>query len=482
MSSTAAVRRTTSSKQPPQKRDASDGPINRRIASPLGSSSSRAASLSASFVDRGHFELATGLASDHAAIQHLIGTIFPASIRDAFGSSLDDPFYEPKDRLIIRHNGQIVAHVHLAERVMHFGPVSLPTTAIVGLGTLPEFRGRGLARSLMTAAERAMRDDGAVLGLLSTRIPHFFAAHGWAVCGRCSHSRASTRDVLAHLSARGVPPAEGAACIRPWRQVELPGLMRLHAERTARSFGPLERTEAYWRWLISRQEFDQIFVALDGPDHMDWASLESPIAGYVVIRDDRILELYARPGDTRPTSILETRVPSIAEQLLARACGEAIERDYHGIQMHAAPDDPLHQLFVESSGAVTHHEAYQGEVFMARLLDAPGFVRRMADELQRRAVEGSLPRSVELGLCVDGQKQRLVVTRRSARLERGNLGRSYLRMNSQEFTRLMMGHLDVAEAVAQGRIESSTRLALEMAEILFPRVPYWRAPWDDLAC
>jgi hypothetical protein len=55
-------------------------------------------------------------------------------------------------------------------------------------------------------------------------------------------------------------------------------------------------------------------------------------------------------------------------------------------------------------------------------------------------------------------------------------------MNSQEFTRLMMGHLDVAEAVAQGRIESSTRLALEMAEILFPRLPYWRAPWDDVAC
>ena len=48
--------------------------------------------------------------------------------------------------------------------------------------------------------QRRMAEDGAAVGLLRTDIPHFFRRHGWAVCGRHSHSRAGAREVLAELS------------------------------------------------------------------------------------------------------------------------------------------------------------------------------------------------------------------------------------------------------------------------------------------
>jgi predicted N-acetyltransferase YhbS len=399
--------------------------------------------------------------------------------RDAFQASLDDPFYEPADRLIARVGAQIVGHLHVLKRVMHFAGIEIPMAGLTGLAVPMEERIPGMAGGLMAAAQQAMIDDGAMLAVLRTRAPRFFVDHGWAVCGRHCHSRAATRDVLAQLSARGIPPADGPVRIRPWRQVELPGLMRLYSERMATAIGPFARTEAYWRWRISRQEFDQIFVALDGPDHLDWATLDSPIAGYVITRGDRIVELLARPLTSAGSA---GDADYVAEQLVARACGEAIERDDHAVQLHAAPDDRLHRLFAQASGRYTHREDHQGDFYMAKLLDPAGLVRRLGETLCARAVEAGLPRTLGLGLCIDGQRHRLSIARRGARLKTGHVGRSYLKLRRSEFTRLLLGHLDLTEAVAQQRVEASTRLALETAAILFPRLPYWRPPWDDVVC
>ena len=53
-------------------------------------------------------------------------------------------------------------------------------------------------------------------------------------------------------------------------------------------------------------------------------------------------------------------------------------------------------------------------------------------------------------------------------------------MNRAEFTRLALGHMDVAEAAAHDRVQISTRLAEETGCVLFPRLPLWRSPWDEI--
>ncbi len=101
-------------------------------------------------------------------------------------------------------------------------------------------------------------------------------------------------------------------------------------------------------------------------------------------------------------------------------------------------------------------------------------------ELEARAKQAGLPRETELGLSVDGAKWRLVYTRRGFRVRTGKLGRSYLTLSRAEFTRLALGHGSVRETAFAGRIQASTQTALELAELLFPQVPLWRPPWDDL--
>ena len=62
----------------------------------------------------------------------------------------------------------------------------------------------------------------------------------------------------------------------------------------------------------------------------------------------------------------------------------------------------------------------------------------------------------------------------------GRLGRSYLRLNVADFTRLVLGQLDWPAALAEGHVEFSTGLARTAAPALFPPLPLWRPPLDDL--
>lgn len=416
--------------------------------------------------------LSRGSATDHPLVQHFLMTLQQTASPDAFLASLDDPFYEPHDRLLIKSGARILSHLQLLSRTMEFGTRRFPVTLAAHLATLPEFRGQGLAQRLLAEAEHVMRQEGTVLGWLSTRIPHFFRPAGWALCGRHCVSRGGARELLARISESMVDdllhPLQPLT-IRPWRQVELPSVMRLYGQQYQGTYGAFERTEPYWRWLISRKSYDQIFVAIDGPDRFELDDGSAPIVGYCVMREDEIVELAADP-----------RQPRVATQLLARACSEAIERDHHSVALYAPPSCSLHALFREAGGCHLHHEAHQGEVFMVRLFDPPSLLRSMSDEWHRRADAARLPRPTDLGLLVDGQKFRLAFTRRGVKVLDDRIGRSYLSCNQAEFARLLLGHTDLEEAVSQGRIESSTRVAIELGQAIFARVPFWRPPLDQL--
>jgi predicted acetyltransferase len=405
-------------------------------------------------------ELVAGCAGDHPVVQHLLAEVFQGPSRDAFYSSLDDPFYEPRDRLLVKRSDQTVSHLLLTKRVMHFS----------WLGTLPEFRQLGFASRLVRAADEVMRRDGVVLGVLKTRVPHFFRQFGWALCGRHSQAQAGSRDLLAQLSARGLVPGESSVGIRPWRQVELPALMRLYREMTVGRAGHFERTEAYWRWLVSRKGFERIYVAVDGPDSFELEDDPNKLVGYLITCEDRVLELATANSHRH-----------VARELLARACSEAIERDYHMVTLHAAPDDPLLEIFQIAGGTLECAESNQGEVNMAKLMNPAAFLKMLCPELHCRAEAASLTRPCELGMLVDGEKYRLVVSRRSVKFGRHKIGRSYLACNAANFTRLLLGHLDIGESLAEGRLRASTQLAAETARVLFPRLPVWRPPLDELS-
>jgi predicted N-acetyltransferase YhbS len=416
---------------------------------------------------------------DHALIYELLRSVFHGPSESEFHAQLDHPRYRPVQRLVVRHDRAPAAHARLCPRELKFGGLPLPAVWLADVATLPEFRGQGYATALLRAAEAEALRDSALVLMLRTSSAAFYQRRGWVVCGGHCYSTAPPRNILAAISSlpalRRLPAIEAVEQrprdklhVRLWRHVEQDELMRLYDAATASAFGPLVRGDAYWRWLLSRRGYDRIYVAAESESSRDAAAVEQ-IVGYAVMLRGRVVELMT-----------DCTRDDVRHALLARACGDAIERDDHAVRYDGPPGDPLHAFLAQAGGAACRRAADAGDVFMARLPSPSGFVRSIALVLSERARLAGLPRPLELGLLVDGARWSLLVSRRSARLVPGRLGRSYLRCRAADFAQLLLGHLDVAAELARQRFTASTRVAAEFAAALFPRLPLWYPPLDDL--
>jgi predicted N-acetyltransferase YhbS len=408
-------------------------------------------------------------AADLPAVAHFLNEVVGGPSAAEFKASVEDPAYQSRDRLLLRRGQRLVAHAHLTRRLMQCGSAHLPAAGLRHLCVAPSCRGQGLGRHLLTAAERQMAEYAAV-GLMRTAAPHFFRRSGWALCGRHSYSRADARALLARMLDHGLHHRKPRALhIRPWRQWELGALARIYNQNLPGSWGALHRHEAYWQWLVQRQAFDQIYVALEGPELLDLREEQTRIVGYAVVRGEAIVELLTSPDR-----------PRAAWELTARVCGDAIEHDRCTVTLFAPAEHPLHAALLDAGGLLRHCDADRGEVYMARLLDPLAVLRRLCGELHRRAERARLPRPFDLGLLVEGRKYQIEVNGDEATVTDQRLGRSYLRMNVAEFTRLLLGQLDWDWALKDRRLEVSTALAEQVGRVLFPVLPFYRPVLDDL--
>ncbi|MGQ9461455.1 MAG: GNAT family N-acetyltransferase [Candidatus Fervidibacter sp.] len=93
----------------------------------------------------------------------------------------EDSTFEIDQIRIAEVDGKIVSHIWVAERpVFYRGQTVIPMGGIGGVGTLPEYRGRGLATLLLEDAIAYMERKGQPISMLFTGINSFYARLGWA--------------------------------------------------------------------------------------------------------------------------------------------------------------------------------------------------------------------------------------------------------------------------------------------------------------
>ncbi len=451
-------------------------------------------------------------AGDHAAIHQLLLSIFHGPSAAEFHAQLDEPLYEPTDRLLVKSGEQVVAHLRVTKRLIHFGSLTIPAAGFMDLGTSHEFRSRGFASALLDAGQQQAVSDGALVGLTRTTAPELFRRQGWSVCGRHSFSEAGPRQILAHYCSRFphddplrlveddaarslLSQPSAPSVVRPLRRIELPAIIRLYDETHRGGYGALARSEAWWDWLMSRAAFDRAYVAViqcaarsaDCPAAAD-AALRAPhsalesVVGSVFVKEGRIVELLCTPDREQ-----------VARRLVARVCADAVERNLASVRLDAPPHDPLHEQWVEAGGTKHLSATHQGETCMARVFDPLAMLRLLEGTLLARCKAAELPRPFSLGLDVfhhdadltccrreDVRSYRLAVGQRGVKLAAGHPGRSYLSLRRRDLTPLLLGHWDVTDALAAGRLRASTRLAQDAAAILFPQLPWYRPPLDEL--
>lgn len=426
-------------------------------------------------------QVAPARAGDQSEILQLLAGLPVAPTKAEFHAAVDHPEHDPANRLVARLAGRIVGHAEIVPRQSFVGSASVPSAVLDRVAVLPECRGAGHGQRLVREAEARMRQIGAAIAFTRTRIAASFHEMGWSVLGRDCATPGRPAEILARLLERQEPMAASSATtrstpapvarggetvsMRQWRHVELPAILRIYRQNAARFVGPLDRGEAYSRWLVSRGAFDSILVALVGQDRYDLHETSARIVGYCIQSGNRVLELLADP-----------EFPGLEREILARVCAEAIENDRQQIIFESSVSDPLHGAVAGGESVVGVHD----RMIVARLLDPLVVLQQVAPATVDRVAAAGIRETVELGIDAPSFRGSLVVADGKATVCPGRVGRSWLKVSDDELTRLVLGQCDPVEAVARGTMEPSTQIAQKLAGILFPRLPLWAPVWDDV--
>jgi len=409
-------------------------------------------------------QVAPARAGDQSEILQLLAGLPTPPSRAEFHAAVDHPDHDAGNRLVGRLAGRIVGHAEIVPRQVMVGPVSVKGAVVDRVAVLPECRGAGHGQKLVRAAEDRMRQCGAVVALSRTRIAPSFHELGWSVLGRDCATPGRPTEILARLLDG--PRWQGeTVTMRQWRHVELPAILRIYRQNAARFVGPLDRDENYARWLVSRGAFDSIIVALVGQDRYEIQESSARIVGYAIQSGSRVLEIMADP-----------EFPGLEREILARVCAEAVENDRQEIVYESSASDPLHAAVAGGEGLVHGGD----RMIVGRVYRPLDLLAALVPAIEERVAAAGIRETVELGLDAPGGRGSVIVTGGKAVVHPGRVGRSYLRISDDELARLLLGQCDPAEALAAGRLEASTQMALKLAGQLFPRTPLWCPMWDDL--
>jgi len=413
----------------------------------------------------------TGTAGDHKLVYGLLRAANRAPSYESFLAWLDEPSYEPLNRLLVKRGSNLVAHCQVFDRIAWFHGAKIPVGGIEDPVALPEYCGAGYERLLLSTAQQTLRNRRAVIAFTRTDRPKAFCDAGWSEAIGQRHTEATVNDVLARLSqtpAATLPVRPTRPLrIRLWRQVELEPLRRLYRRAMPAAWGAIDRSEAYWRWFVNRRAHDELIVAIYGRD--DWTALDAPahIVGYAMTRGSQVVELSTLPAFGRA-----------AEPLLARACQDAIERDHRTVSLHLPPDDPLHDVLLAAGGGWSTRNR-NGETLMLRLLDPVRWIEGLQRVLVDRATAAGLALPLDVVFYTGRRRYRLELTDRGGRLVRERTSLVDVSCSPEMLGALFMGNVAVAAAEQSGRVVFRSADAALRTASLFPPIPFWQSSLDS---
>jgi hypothetical protein len=408
---------------------------------------------------------------DHTLIHRLLLAVQQNPPFERFSVWLEDPHYDPSDRILLRRGTQIIGHVHITNRTIYWGGERIVSAGLYDLAALPEYDEPAGTGELLVAAEDRLREDGVVLAMTRTSRPEFYERMGWVRLRREGFSRAGAHDILAHVTAQ--PHAERRERkfrVRTWRHVEIDKLAAVYSDVAAEWFGPVWRNDRYWHWLVGRKDHDYILIA-ETARARGGRGGERQCVGYAVTRQDRLIELMVRPDHA-----------AAAVSLLARACREIVERGYHTLSLFLPVQDPLHEVLLTAGGQWCTAETRPPGRLICKVFQFDRYVERMFNLLHRRAREAGISLPCRIAFDVDGRSLIFALTRRSSRLEREGVapkGIPRMTCSMDALQRMLVGRLDVRAAAESGKLHSSCETARTIAAGLFTPLNAWQSLWDS---
>lgn len=417
--------------------------------------------------------IALGNAGDHSLAKNFLST-FGAESTDDFSHWLDEPSYEPMDRLLARCDDQIIGHVHLTQRPIVWDGIKIPSVTLQDFVIHPDYKNTECCLQLLDSAIALANETDALVSAIriSGKVPDAFG--NWSKCPSHAVTQSSARGVLSLMQpdlvqaprkhySNLLPKRRSNCRVRLCRRIEQALLTNIYRVATTNAYGAVWRNEAYWHWLLSRKVHDQVLVV----EALDRRSTPT-VVGYAMSQHDRILEMIMLPG-----------YESFAKDLLIRTCQDVIERGLHEISLLLPQDNPLHEIMVTAGGCyIPGRESPSGELYLS-ILNRQKFIAELSPYWIHRLKQAKIPKPIALHFNLDGTLYTFTITKRGVQFkptEDKQLGCS---LSEKLFDRMLLGQLNVESAIASGPIQVESDEIMRILLALFGQVNIWQSPLDS---
>jgi predicted acetyltransferase len=323
-------------------------------------------------------------------------------------------------------SGRLVAKAVDREQGQWFGGRLVPTSGVAGVTVVPEIRGQGLGRLVLTSLLAAARDRGAVISTLYPTTPFPYRALGWEDVGTLTFT---AFPATAFATAR---PAAGYT-LRPATEEDVPAIHSLYRAMAQAGTGLMERSGVLFQGDLLTS-FHGVTVAI-GPSGLveGYASWDRG-PGYNADGKVTVYDLIGfTPGAISTLLAMLARWASVAPTVVMRLS-----------------DPDTVRLFVSSMlGKIDYSNTW-----MLRVIDAPGAV---AARGWPRYLTGSVPLELEDAECPwNAGAYRLEIEGGQAKLSPGSPTREGATLTARGLSLWYAGAADAAQLRRAGLLRGDT--------------------------
>lgn len=243
---------------------------------------------------------------------------------------------------VVRAEGQIAAGMGMLRMGQWFGGRSVPMSGIIAVVVAPEYRGSGVASSMMRSAMEEMRADGVAISALYASTQTIYRKMGYEQAGISVEYR---------FPISSLPSRERRLTVRLATPEDEPEMHRLYTERARQTNGNLDRHAVMWGWILREHPPVSAYIA----------ERDGVAEGYVVYGQRR------RPTD--PGKVVKVRdlvavTPDAGSQLLSFLGGHRRVADH--MVWTSTSSDPLFLQVTEQDYTVTYYQQW-----LLRMIDVP---------------------------------------------------------------------------------------------------------------
>jgi hypothetical protein len=286
------------------------------------------------------------------------------------------PRFHADDFTIVEEvaTGRIVSTLNLISQTWTYEGIPFGVGRPELVGTLPEFRNRGLIRLQFEEIHRWSAERGELVQAI-TGIPFYYRLFNYEMALDLDGARSGFE-----LNVPALPAGQEEPCsFRPARETDLPFIANVYRDGFRRYPVACDRDEATWRYELRGRDplVTQPLVVIEGKNG-------DPLGFVRHLPDLRRRVVAVTVYELRPgASWLET-TPAVMRHLwkIGQELAQREKRACTAFSFTLGESHPVYDMFRERLPQILHSYAWY-----LRVSDLPRFIHRIAPALERRLAE-----------------------------------------------------------------------------------------------